>query len=64
MTASDSTGEMTSTVFALNHTCPDCGSTEFELRNYNLGAYTGQVYCSHCGEFITTMRPNNQEETA
>lgn len=29
-----------------------CGSTDFEMRNYSMMWHDGDVYCAQCGKFI------------
>jgi len=31
---------------------PKCGSTEFEMRNYEAMWHEGDIHCARCGEFI------------
>ena len=35
-----------------NTQCPKCGSTEFEMRNYEMMWHEGDIHCEKCGEFI------------
>ena len=35
-----------------NTECPDCGSTEFEMHNYELAWHEGDIHCARCGKFI------------
>lgn len=37
---------------APNTVCPDCGSTEFEMRNYSMMWHEGDIHCARCGKFI------------
>lgn len=32
--------------------CPNCGSTETEMRNYSMMWHEGAIHCAKCGEFI------------
>ena len=38
-----------------NTTCPDCCSTDFELRNYSMMWHDGDIHCANCGKFIRTF---------
>jgi uncharacterized Zn finger protein (UPF0148 family) len=40
------------TVSMANTKCPDCGSTEFEMRNYEMMWHEGDIHCAQCGKFI------------
>lgn len=35
-----------------NTVCPECGSTEFEMRNYSMMWHDGDIHCAKCGRFI------------
>jgi ribosomal protein S27AE len=35
-----------------NTTCTECGSTDFEMRNYEMAWHEGDIHCARCGEFI------------
>lgn len=39
--------------------CPgrvcECGSTEFEMRNYSMLWHEGDIHCAICGKFIRTF---------
>jgi transcription initiation factor TFIIIB Brf1 subunit/transcription initiation factor TFIIB len=35
-----------------NTKCPECGSTEFEMRNYEMMWHEGDIHCAQCGRFI------------
>jgi uncharacterized Zn finger protein (UPF0148 family) len=35
-----------------NTVCPECGSTEFELKNYSMMWHDGEIYCAKCGKYI------------
>jgi len=35
-----------------NTACPECGSTEFEMRNYSMMWHEGDIHCAKCGKFI------------
>jgi uncharacterized Zn finger protein (UPF0148 family) len=35
-----------------NTKCPDCGSTEFEMRNYEMMWHEGDIHCAQCGKYI------------
>jgi len=39
-------------VTVANTACPDCGSTEFEMRNYEQLWHEGDIHCARCGKFI------------
>ena len=32
--------------------CPECGSTDFEMRDYELMWHEGNIHCARCGHFI------------
>lgn len=38
-----------------NTKCPECGSEEFEMRNYSMMWHEGDIHCAKCGEFIRTF---------
>lgn len=42
-------------VFRMAGRCPECGSNEFELRNYNMAFHDGDIHCANCGWFIRTF---------
>lgn len=45
--------DMPDSAFSLSNTeCPKCGSTEFELKNYDESFHDGDVHCADCGQFI------------
>jgi ribosomal protein S27AE len=35
-----------------NTVCPECGSAEFEMRNYEMSFHEGDIHCAQCGKFI------------
>jgi hypothetical protein len=35
-----------------NTKCPECGSEQFELRNYSMIWHDGDIHCARCGKFI------------
>jgi transcription elongation factor Elf1 len=35
-----------------NTKCPNCGSIEFEMRNYSMMWHEGDIHCANCGQFI------------
>lgn len=35
-----------------NTVCPECGSTDFEMRNYEMSSHEGDIHCARCGKFI------------
>ena len=35
-----------------NTTCPACGSTDFEMRNYERMWHEGDIHCARCGQYI------------
>ena len=40
-------------ILAVNNTqCPNCGSTDFEMRNYDMAWHEGDIHCARCGRFI------------
>ena len=39
-------------VMTTDFKCPDCGSTEFEMRNYSVMWHKGDIHCASCGKFI------------
>jgi len=44
-----------SMITVANTSCPDCGSTEFEMRNYSMMWHEGDIHCKNCGRFIRTF---------
>jgi uncharacterized Zn finger protein (UPF0148 family) len=40
------------TVGMTNTKCPECGATEFEMRNYEMMWHEGNIHCAQCGKFI------------
>jgi ribosomal protein L37AE/L43A len=34
------------------NTCPKCGSTEMELRNYDMMWHDGDIHCQKCGTYV------------
>jgi transcription initiation factor TFIIIB Brf1 subunit/transcription initiation factor TFIIB len=38
-----------------NTACPNCGSKEFEMRNYSMMWHEGDIHCVKCGKFIRTF---------
>jgi Zn ribbon nucleic-acid-binding protein len=32
--------------------CPECGATDFEMRNYEMMWHEGDIHCARCGKFI------------
>lgn len=32
--------------------CAGCGSTDFEMRNYELAWHEGDIHCARCGKFL------------
>jgi hypothetical protein len=39
-------------VAVANTQCPECGSREFEMRNYSMMWHDGDIHCAKCGKFI------------
>ena len=53
MNTDDQGKEMPNSAFHVNNTtCPKCGSTEFELKNYSMMWHEGDIHCAKCGQFI------------
>ena len=48
----DSGAIIGNSVFTMDSVCPECGSTEFELRNYNMVFHDGDIHCARCGKYI------------
>lgn len=46
---------MLDSILTLKHVCPQCGSTEFEMRNYSQIWHDGDIHCKKCGKFIRTF---------
>jgi hypothetical protein len=44
--------EIKDSSFTLNNTTCECGSTEFELRNYSETFHDGDIHCAKCGKYI------------
>ena len=34
------------------NTACECGSTEFEMRNYSMMWHEGDIHCARCGKYI------------
>lgn len=52
MNTDDEGREIRDSVFTLKAVCPQCGGTEFELRNYSMMWHDGDIHCAKCGKFI------------
>jgi len=39
-------------VVVANTKCPECGSTEFKMRDYSEMWHEGNIHCARCGKFI------------
>lgn len=45
--------EIMNSALTVNNTkCPKCGSTTFEMRNYDMMWHEGDIHCASCGTFI------------
>lgn len=52
MKTKENPNEVPTSEFATKVQCPICGSTDFELRNYDMMWHDGDIHCARCGEFI------------
>lgn len=34
--------------------CPNCGSDDLELRDYDMKWHDGEIYCNDCGTHVRT----------
>ncbi len=55
MNTDDHGKEIRNSHLSVPTTCPDCGSAEFEMRNYSLLWHEGDIHCARCGKFIRTF---------
>ncbi|MFB3779679.1 MAG: hypothetical protein ACE141_18820 [Bryobacteraceae bacterium] len=52
MNTDDQGREIPNSVLCTRDTCPKCGSTEMELRNYSMLWHDGDVHCAVCGAYV------------
>lgn len=55
MNTDDEGKVMNNTFMSGGGTCPNCGCTQTEMRNYSMMWHEGDIHCAECGTFIRTF---------